>query len=188
MNEHKCVHITFTLRRDTCPSIAINNQVIPQRSVVKYLGIHIDRRLTWKQHIDAKLIQMKLKAAQLYWLMGRNSTLGLDCKLLLYKSILKPIWCYGIQIWGTASASNIEKIQRRQNKILRMITAAPWYVKNSNIHKDLSMPLVKTEIKKNAGTYLKKLEAHPNLLARNILNDRGYIRLKRRDTGALSRL
>jgi hypothetical protein len=26
----------------------------------------------------------------------------------MYKTILKPIWTYGIQLWGTASTSNIE--------------------------------------------------------------------------------
>lgn len=41
---------------------------------------------------------------------------------------------------GTASVSSIGKIQRQENKILRMITAAPWYVKNSQIHEKLSVP------------------------------------------------
>lgn len=186
VNEQKCVHVTFTLRKETCPPIFLNNQIVPQRSHFKYLGIHLDQRLTWKFHIDAKLIQMKLKLSELYWLMGRNSTLSLDCKLLLYKSILKPIWCYGIEMWGTASASNVEKIQRRQNKILRLITMAPWYIRNANIHRDLNMPLVSAEISKYAGKYLTKLEFHPNPLARNILNYRGHIRLKKRDTAALA--
>jgi hypothetical protein len=29
-------------------------------------------------------------------------------KILLYKTILKPIWTYGIPLWGAASNSNIE--------------------------------------------------------------------------------
>ena len=143
VNEQKCIHLTFTLRRESCPPILINNHIIPQQTEVKYLGLHLDRRLTWKKHIDTKLTQMKLKLLQIYWLIGKNSRLSLDCKLLLYSSIIKPIWCYGIQLWGTASASNIEKIQRFQNKILRMITAAPWYVRNINIHKDIGVSLVK---------------------------------------------
>lgn len=185
INEQKCTHVTFTLRKETCSPILINNQMVPQQFWTKYLGIHLDRRLTWKSHIDAKLTQMKLKVAQIHWLIGRNSVLRLDCKLLLYNSILKPIWCYGIQLWGTASASNIEKIQRRQNKILRMITGAPWYVKNSNIHKDLQVPLVKCEILNYVDKYLTKLETHPNPLARNILQHDGHTRLKKKDTIAL---
>jgi hypothetical protein len=44
--------------------------------------------------------------------------------------ILKPIWTYGMQLWGSASISNIEILERFQAKVLRMITDAPWYVPN----------------------------------------------------------
>jgi hypothetical protein len=62
----------------------------------------------------------------MYWLLGRKSPLSLSNKLLLYKTILKPIWIYGIQLWGTASISNIEILERFQSKALRMIAHAPW--------------------------------------------------------------
>jgi hypothetical protein len=57
-------------------------------------------------------------------------------KLLLYKVILKPIWTYGIQLWGSASTSNIEILERFQSKVLR-ITDAPWYVPNVILRQDL---------------------------------------------------
>jgi hypothetical protein len=50
----------------------------------------------------------------------------------MYKTILKPIWTYGIQLWGTtASTSDIEILERFQSKSLRMIVDAPWYVPNT---------------------------------------------------------
>lgn len=61
----KCIHITFTLRTKTGPPIYFNGQTIPQHSTVKYLGIHLDRRLTWKHHIDSKITQIKLELQQL---------------------------------------------------------------------------------------------------------------------------
>jgi hypothetical protein len=30
---------------------------------------------------------------------GRNSKLSLENKILLYKTIIKPIWTYGAEIW-----------------------------------------------------------------------------------------
>jgi hypothetical protein len=63
----------------------------------------------------------------MYWLIGRDSKLSLENKILLYKTIIKPIWTYGVKIWGCASKSNISIIQRSQSKILRMIAYAPWY-------------------------------------------------------------
>jgi hypothetical protein len=55
----------------------------------------------------------------LYWLLGHN-------KLLIYKTILKQICTYGIQLWGTASTSNIEILERFQSKAWCMIVDAPW--------------------------------------------------------------
>jgi hypothetical protein len=82
----------------------------------------------------------------MYWLLGRRSRLSLSNKLLLYKCILKPIWTYSIQLWGTASTSNIEILERFQSKALRLIFDAQWYVPNHRIRCDLHMPSVKDEI------------------------------------------
>jgi hypothetical protein len=68
--------------------------------------------------------------------------LSIDNKLLIYKAVIKPIWTYGIQLWGCASKSNIELIQRTQSKILRFIVNAPWYVSNHTMHTDLKTPYV----------------------------------------------
>jgi hypothetical protein len=45
-NESKSIGVTFTTRRDTCPSDHINNAQLPQEEDVKYLGLHLYRRLT----------------------------------------------------------------------------------------------------------------------------------------------
>jgi hypothetical protein len=37
---------------------------------------------------------------KMYWLLGRKSKLSTSNKLLIHKTILKPIWTYGIQLWG----------------------------------------------------------------------------------------
>jgi hypothetical protein len=83
----------------------------------------------------------------MYWLLGR-STLSTESKLLLYKAVLKPTWTYGIQLWGTASNSNIEILQHFQSKTLRSILNTPWYIKSQRIDEDLQMNTVLSE-KKN---------------------------------------
>jgi hypothetical protein len=49
-NETKSVHVTFTTRCETCPLVHINDVQIPQENHVKYLGLHLDRCLTWHTH------------------------------------------------------------------------------------------------------------------------------------------
>jgi len=66
--------------------------------------------------------------------MGRRSALTTHNKLVLHKQILKPVWTYGIQLWGCTKPSNIAIIQRFKNKVLRAIVNAPWYVRNADLH------------------------------------------------------
>jgi len=53
-NESKSTHVTFTLRREDCPPVYLNGRPFPQNDTVKYLGLHLDRRLTWRTHFMQK--------------------------------------------------------------------------------------------------------------------------------------
>ena len=177
-NETKSAHITFTLRTGDCPAVHLNGSHIPRVTTVKYLGLHLDRRMTWKQHICNKRKQLGLLQRK-YWIIGRKSKLSLVNKLLIYKTILKPIWTYGAPLWGTASQTNIEIIQRIQNKILRMATNAPWYVPNQVLHKDLHIPTIRDEIARLSSNYKVRIKAHPNKLTTSLFEKRGPGRLHR---------
>jgi hypothetical protein len=180
VNEKKSVHVTFTMRQKTCPPVNLNNQPLPQSDHAKYLGMYLDRRLTWKKHILTKRTQLDLKLRKLYWIIGRQSKLSLENKLLLYKSILKPVWTYGIQLWGSAANSNIAILQRFESKTLRCITGAPRYVPNEVIQRDLCMVSVRDEIQKCSNKYIGRLSQHPNKLAVNLLNTHNDLRRLRR--------
>jgi hypothetical protein len=138
-NDHKSVHVTFTTRSGTCPPVHMNNVQIPCEDHVKYLGLHLDRKLTWQNYIFAKRKHLGVTLTKMYWFLGRKSQLSLSNKLLLYKTILKPIWTYGIQLWGTASTSKIEILERYQSKAQSMILDAPRYVTNTLIRGDLQI-------------------------------------------------
>jgi hypothetical protein len=73
-------------------------------------------------------------------------------------------WTYGIQLWGTASASYIEILERFQYKALRMTVAAPLYEPNTVIRRDLQIPTVNEEIRRYSSQYSACLSAHPNNL------------------------
>jgi hypothetical protein len=115
----------------------------------------------------------------MHWLLGQKSQLSTTNKLLLYNTILKPIWTYGIQLWGTASTSNIEILERFQYKVLCMIVDAPWYVPNSFIRRDLSCPTVKEEIRRYSSHYGDRLRTYPNHLTINLLRLPDNRRLRR---------
>jgi hypothetical protein len=105
------VQVTFTLRKEQCPAVHISTTVIPQSLTAKYLGLHLDSRLTWTQHLAKKKKQIDLKVKDLYWVIGRKSPTSLESKVLLYKTIIKPVWTYGIKLWECASKLHIAKMQ-----------------------------------------------------------------------------
>jgi hypothetical protein len=86
----------------------------------------------------------------------------------MYKATLKQIWTHGIQLWGTASTSDIEILERFQSKALCMIVGAPWYAPNTFTRRDLQTPTVKEEI-----------SAHPKGLAVNLMELPDNRRLQR---------
>jgi hypothetical protein len=108
----------------------------------------------------------------MYWLLGQHSRLALDSKFLLYKTVPKPIWTYEIPLWGTASTSHLEILQRFQNKVLWVLVNAPWYAPNWLIHSDLKVPTVREVITKLSVYYCGRLQAHPNRLANILLGRR----------------
>jgi hypothetical protein len=179
-NETKSAHITFTLKRDTCPPVILNGSPIPQRDTIKYLGLNLDRRLTWRAHITAKRHQLNTQFHRMYWIIGRKSEMSIENKLLIYKCILKPIWSYGVPLWGTASNSNIEILQRFQNKVLRTIANAPWYVPNQVLHSDLRILPIREEITHISNKYKNRVRTHSNHLAVNLMNENMEIRRLKR--------
>ncbi|KAF0765069.1 Uncharacterized protein FWK35_00005114, partial [Aphis craccivora] len=96
LNNNKSIHTTFTLRHELCPSITVNNLPIPSLDTVKYLGLNLDKRLTWQNHIRKKRLLPHACARSLKVLLSKNKCSSLKTKLQIYKSLLKPIWTYGI--------------------------------------------------------------------------------------------
>jgi hypothetical protein len=127
--------------------------IIPSFNTLTQEGVkYLDGRLTWHKHIFAKWKQLEITLTKMY-LLGWKSKLSTSNKLLTYKTVLIPIWTYGIQLWGSASTSNIKILERFQLKALRMIVDAPWYVPNTVIRRDLQMPTVKEEICRYSSQY-----------------------------------
>jgi len=146
VNPAKSARVTFTTRRVTCPPVLLHTTPIPVKHDVKYVGLHLDRQLSWRKHIQTKRQHLDLKLGAMSWLLVRRSQLSLPNQLLLYKCILKPVWTYGIQLWGCAKPSHTQIVQRLQSKILRSLANVPWYVSNLQLHTDLGVPFVSAEI------------------------------------------
>jgi hypothetical protein len=164
VNNDKSVHINFTTKAIETPQLILNDEPIPTKNEVKYLGLHLDSKLTWRPHIKAKRLHLNIKTLKMNWLLGRKSQLSLNNKLTIYKVILKPIWTYAIELWGCAKPTNIRILQNYQSKLLRTMTNAPWYVSNRTLHDDLNVPYITEVLHSQAVKYRIKIRHHSNNL------------------------
>jgi len=75
--------------------------------------------------------------------------------------VIKPIWTYGIELWGCTSISNVAVIQRLQSEILRTVANAPWYISNHTLHTDFNIPYESEVINERIDKYFNKLASPP---------------------------
>ena len=106
--------------------VILNNKQIPYSNSAKYLGITLDAKLRWRAHVTKKREELEIKYKKMYWLIGGNANLQLHNKLFIYRQVLKPVWTYGIQLWGCSKQSNKDIIQRFHNKVLRNVVCEKW--------------------------------------------------------------
>ena len=51
LNEMKSIHIDFANRQINKSSITLNNNVIPYTDIAKYLGMNVDVRVLYEEHV-----------------------------------------------------------------------------------------------------------------------------------------
>lgn len=155
----------FTLRRPTiAQTITLKDISIPWKrndECVKYLGVYLDRRLTWKYHINSKVNLAYSRLRHLYPLLNRKSSLRFQCGSLIYKSLLRPLLTYACPVWGGATPSTIRRLQTFQNKVLRIILNAPWFIRTTQLHRELGFNTIPQHISALAHSFYQQLHRVP---------------------------
>jgi hypothetical protein len=67
--------------------------------------------------------------------------------------------------------SNIAVIQQFQNRTLRNIVGALWYVWNADLHRDLRIEMVMAEVRQFARKHEERLLHHDNIEAIQLLDN-----------------
>ena len=101
-----------------------NGTIIPAKKDIRYLDTQLNCKLTRKKHsVQMETVRYHNEEALVTW---AKIKIKLDTKLLLYKTMLMPVWTCGIHFWGYGKSSNIKNLILFQIKSLRMITDAAW--------------------------------------------------------------
>lgn len=144
--------------------VSVNNSKIPWKNDLKYLGVTLDKKLTFSKHTDLTAEKTLKYIGILYPLINRKSKLSRFNKLILFKTIFQSILLYACPIWGKCAECHLKKLQIVQNKCLQIILNLPYDYPTSEVHKISKIPFVKDQIMKINQQFTNKLQFSDNSL------------------------
>ena len=100
-------------------NLSVNNHPLSQETSVKLLGVQIDEKLNWSQHITYLVSKISPKISLISRLKHALSPALLNT---VYKSIIQPLFDYCDTVWGYCFKSQQYILQRLQNRAARIIT------------------------------------------------------------------
>jgi hypothetical protein len=147
--------------------VALFGEPIQWVATTRYLGATLDRRLTWSPHRD----HISRRTAQRMGLLGplmHRSELSIRKGVLLYKQLIRPLMDYACPVWRSAARTHIRRLQVLHSKCLRLVTGAPWYLSNRQIHNDLGVPLIADHIRALTAIFDSRLTDMGNPLVQQL--------------------
>ena len=109
--------------------ISVHN--LEQKDYIKYLGIYLDKNLTWGPQINHIRTKQSKNIGIIY---KTRHYLNLQTMKHLYYTLIYPYLTYGILSWGNATKGRLSKVSTLQNKCIRSIffvnrreSAKPYY-------------------------------------------------------------
>ena len=105
-------------------TLLMNKCALEQKDHVKYLGVLVDQHLSWKYQVS----NVALKISRGIGILAKLKPLLKDTLLkCIYYSLVYSHLSYGIEVWGSASKSNLNKLNILQHKAVRIISGVQYF-------------------------------------------------------------
>ena len=125
-SDTKSVSMVFSLRpyNPINATLAYHGKPLPIVSTATYLGVTLDSKLLWNQHIS-KLLRNVGPCLNFLKMLSPTQWGGDPSILtLFYKSTIRSKIDYASSLYGSASKTQLQRIEHFQNKCLRLIIGA----------------------------------------------------------------
>ncbi|ERL96130.1 hypothetical protein D910_01138 [Dendroctonus ponderosae] len=161
-NPAKTQAIIFTKGRKDPPSglLEFAGQRLLWRSKITYLGLTYDKRLVWHDQMANTIAKARFLLHACYPLL--SGKLCLRTKARVYKQIIRPVLTYGSPAWSIDSTSQKQKLPVFQNKILRIVAKAPYFVRNTTLRRDLDTEDLLDHIRNLMSGFLDRIRQSKN--------------------------
>lgn len=144
---------------ETDQVIDVEGEVLECVESFKYLGVIIDKNLTFKENFDYVLRKLATKVS---FLRRQRKMLDTETALLLYKALVAPHLDYCSSILFLANETQLKEMQKVQNRALRIILKKDRYANVETMLSTTDLLDVKQRIYYNSILLLYK--AKMNLL------------------------
>ena len=121
------------------PSFSIGGSEVEMVHNVNYLGVQIDRHLSWDEHIH--FIRSKVSRA-IGFLKYAKKLLSQDILCKMYRGIVEPHLRYCCSVWGACGGTRLQVLQKLQNRAARIMTNSSYDSSASALVKTLNWPTV----------------------------------------------
>ena len=121
LNVGKSVCILFDRKPDAGRElrIRINNEIIPQVEFTKFLGMWIDKTLSWREHTSRLILKL---SRNIHLMRMGKYMLSPHVQRILYHAQISSNILYGLGIWGgMARKQDINKLQSIQSQCVSLI-------------------------------------------------------------------
>lgn len=175
LNEDKMQAIFFTRKRKPCflPSgkIRVKGVELDWVPSVKYLGVNLDTRLSFNEHVTKTIKKVNVAIKMLYPFINRKSLLCNDNKIIIYKVIFQAILLYGCQVWGDCAKCHIKRLQISQNKTIKMMLNLPWHHSTLDVHRKANVELIHERIHKLNTKFITRCQFADNILVNELFSN-----------------
>ena len=122
-------------------NLIMDNITLSKVSSIKYLGVIVDHKLNWIDHIT--YVKSKISKGIGIMYKARRYLNKISLKNLYYAYIY-PYLTYCIEVWGSASKCHLNSLFLLQKQIIRIMTFSTYLAHTDPIFKDLTiLPLDK---------------------------------------------
>ena len=140
-------------------TLTLKDDILKKVPTFKYLGLTLDTTLNYNHHISS-VIRIVLHKMTL--LAKMKKYLNNDVALLIYKSMLLPYLDYADVIFYKSNSSDLDKLQRLQNRCLRICLGYDRKFSTDRVHKQASVPFLADRRKSHVLNfmYVRKKKTH----------------------------
>ena len=121
LNVGKTKTMVFTSSRNISNknvNISMSGNILEQVKSTKFLGINIDHKLDWREHINYVCNKLAKINGMLY---KSRDYLNIEARIQLYNSFVLPHLTYCIAVWGGAHKTYLTPLITLQKRIIRTI-------------------------------------------------------------------